>query len=196
MQTLSDRAAGATIRCWFTTEDATGAPITLAGSPAARVYVGSSTTELSAGVTLTVDVDARTGLHRVDVDTSADAGYANGIDYAIVLTAGTVSGITVAPKVIAVGHLGTAAPVKSIAIPNFVFRMSNTSGAAVTGATVTATRSLDGGAFASCANAVSELSSGCYVINLAAADMAGDIVTLKFTATNAVDVVATLKTGA
>jgi hypothetical protein len=51
--------------------------------------------------------------------------------------------------------------------------------------TVTATRSLDGGAFAACANAVSEIGSGWYKIDLAAADLNGDVVALKFTATGA-----------
>lgn len=54
-----------------------------------------------------------------------------------------------------------------------------------TGLTVTAQRSINGGAFAACANAVSELANGKYLINLAAADLNGDIVALRFTATGA-----------
>lgn len=53
------------------------------------------------------------------------------------------------------------------------------------GLTVTATRSLDGAAFAACANAVSEISNGWYKIDLAAADLNGNTVALKFTATGA-----------
>lgn len=53
-----------------------------------------------------------------------------------------------------------------------------------TGLAVTATRSLDGAAFAGCANAVSEIgATGYYKIDLAAADLNGEIVVLKFTAT-------------
>lgn len=52
-----------------------------------------------------------------------------------------------------------------------------------TGKTVTATRSLDGAAYAACANSVTELSDGTYKINLAAADLNGNMVVLKFTAT-------------
>ena len=58
---------------------------------------------------------------------------------------------------------------------------NDTSGAA------TATRSIDGAAFAACANAVAEVASGVYKIDLAAADLNGNAVTLRFTATGADD---------
>jgi len=72
---------------------------------------------------------------------------------------------------------------KNTAYSNFTFMMFDTAGDPATGKTVTATRSIDGAAFASCANAVSEISSGWYKINLAAADLNGDNIALKFTAT-------------
>lgn len=46
-------------------------------------------------------------------------------------------------------------------------------------------RSIDGGAFANLTNVASEVSNGVYKINLAAADLNGDSVTLKFTPTGA-----------
>lgn len=54
-----------------------------------------------------------------------------------------------------------------------------------TGLTVTATRSIDGGAFAACTNSPTEVASGMYKINLSAADLNGDSITLKFSATGA-----------
>ena len=54
-----------------------------------------------------------------------------------------------------------------------------------TGLTVSAARSIDGAAFASCANAVAEIGNGLYKITLAAADLNGTIIALKFTATGA-----------
>ena len=54
-----------------------------------------------------------------------------------------------------------------------------------TGATVTATRSLDGAAFAACANSATEVSGGIYKITLASTDLDADTVVLKFTATDA-----------
>ena len=54
-----------------------------------------------------------------------------------------------------------------------------------TGLTVTAQRSIDGGSFGACTNSPSEVGSGVYKINLSAADLNGDSITLKFTATGA-----------
>ena len=76
---------------------------------------------------------------------------------------------------------------KNVALNNFTFLMRQSSDhiTPATGLTITATRSIDGAAFAACANAVSEVSNGVYKINLAAADMNGTVITLKFTATGA-----------
>lgn len=56
-----------------------------------------------------------------------------------------------------------------------------------TGKTVTAQRSLDGAAFAACANAVTEVGNGIYAINLAAGDLNANFVTLRFSATSCDD---------
>lgn len=103
---LGDLTPGKTVRRKFNTHKADGTPITLAGTPAAAVYKGSPT-ESTAGVTLTVDYDARTGLHDVVVDTSADGTfYAAGNDFDIVLTAGTVDSISVVGTVLATFSIG------------------------------------------------------------------------------------------
>lgn len=77
--------------------------------------------------------------------------------------------------------------VKNTALAAFPFLMIDSADhiSPKTGLTVTATRSLDGAAFAACANAVSEVSNGVYKISLAAADLNADTVMLKFTATGA-----------
>jgi len=69
----------------------------------------------------------------------------------------------------------------------FPFPMFDPTGAPKTGLTVTANRSLDGASFASCANSVTELSNGWYVITLAAADTNGVGVALRFSASGAQD---------
>lgn len=76
---------------------------------------------------------------------------------------------------------------KNTAFSNFCFVMINSSDdiSPATGLTVTAERSIDGGAFAACANSVSEVSNGVYKIDLAAADLNGNCIVLKFTATGA-----------
>ena len=53
----------------------------------------------------------------------------------------------------------------------------------VTGATVSGQRSIDGGAFAGCANTVTEVADGLYVINLASSDLNGNSIFFRFTAT-------------
>jgi hypothetical protein len=95
-----DFTPGKTVRLRFNTHKADGTPITLAGTPAVSVYKGS-TTESTAGVTLTVDYDSRTGLHDVVIDTSADGTfYAAGNDFDVVITAGTVDSISVVGTVV------------------------------------------------------------------------------------------------
>ena len=80
-----------------------GLPTTLSGSPVVSVYKTNSTVESTTGVTLTVDFDARTGLNHVRIDLSSDLTfYAAGVDYAVVITTGTVGGTSVVGEV--VGH--------------------------------------------------------------------------------------------
>jgi len=92
---LGDFAAGATIRGTFNTwSRTTGSPFTLGGSPVLSVYKDGNATEVTTGVTLTVNFDSRTGHHLFAIATS-DAFYSTGSDFRIVLTAGTVDGASV-----------------------------------------------------------------------------------------------------
>lgn len=100
MQYLGDYVEHAIVNFKFATNQADGTPITLAGTPTVAVYKDANTTESTAGVTLTVDFDSRTGLHHVQVDT-ANGFYAPGNDFQVVLTAGTVDGIDVSGTVLA-----------------------------------------------------------------------------------------------
>lgn len=80
----------------FTTVDNTGLPTVLTGTPALSVYKDDNTTESTAGVTLSASIDSRTGLNNVKIDTSADGTfYAAGHDFTVVITAGTVGGVSV-----------------------------------------------------------------------------------------------------
>lgn len=99
---IGDFALGKTFDVKFTTIDSTGAPITLAGTPVVSAYPDNSVTELTAGITLTVDFDSRTGLHNVRVVATSGNGYATATNYALVITTGTVNSISVVGYVI--GH--------------------------------------------------------------------------------------------
>jgi hypothetical protein len=92
-------ALGDTIDIKFTTVNSTGVPTTLAGSPAVAAYVDNATTEITAGITLTVDFDARAGLHNVRVVASSGNGFAAS-NVNLIITAGTVAGNSVAGYVI------------------------------------------------------------------------------------------------
>lgn len=74
---------------------------------------------------------------------------------------------------------------KNTAHTNYMFQMWDPAGDPATSLTVTAERSLDGGAYAACANSVSELSAGTYKLDLADTDTNADKIMYKFTATGA-----------
>ena len=84
-----------TIDIKFCTVTTTGAPTTLAGSPVVSAYLGNDTTQLTAGITLSVDFDGVTGLNNVRVVASGANGYATATNYTLVITTGTVGGTSV-----------------------------------------------------------------------------------------------------
>ena len=90
-----DIALAGTIDLLFSTVNEYGVPTTLGGSPVVSAYVGNGTTELTAGITLDVNFDGRTGLHHVRVVASGANGYAANTDVTLVITTGTVNGISV-----------------------------------------------------------------------------------------------------
>lgn len=97
-----DLVPGQVLRVSFNTSGLDATPITLAGSPVVSVYKDGSTTETASGASISVDFDARTGMHRVTIDTSADATfYSPNSDFSVVLTTGTVSGTSAVGKQIA-----------------------------------------------------------------------------------------------
>ena len=73
---------------------------------------------------------------------------------------------------------------KNTAFNGFSLVMFNTAGAAATGKTVSGSVSIDGGAFGSLTNSVSEIGSGAYKVNLAAADTNGNDLLFLFAATD------------
>lgn len=100
MSYVGDIRLGDTIDVKFTTRQISGAPSTLSSSPVISAYPGNSTTELTAGITLSVDFDSRTGLNNVRVVATSGNGYATATDYALVITTGTVNSVSVVGEVI------------------------------------------------------------------------------------------------
>lgn len=98
----------------FTTRRfSTGAPHTLAGSPAVAAYPDNSTTEITAGITLSVDFDGRTGLNNIRVVATGANGYAAGSNYSLVITAGTVDGVSVVGEVVGEFSLEAQSPLRA-----------------------------------------------------------------------------------
>ena len=83
---------------------------------------------------------------------------------------------------------------KNQALSNFAFLMTDsTNHNPATGKTVSVTRCIDGGTFgAGTLSAVTEVSNGQYRVDFAAADLNGNVVTLKATATGCDDLFMTL----
>jgi hypothetical protein len=80
--------------CWDT-NDKNGASVTRATDGTIRVYRDDDTGESTSGITDTEDYGGLTGVHNCKIDLSADAFYAKGHDYSVVLAGATIDGETV-----------------------------------------------------------------------------------------------------
>lgn len=88
-------------------------------------------------------------------------------------------------------------PQKNVAFSNIEFEMyDSTNHNPSTGLTVTGERSIDGGAYAAVSGTIAEVSDGTYQFDAAAADVNGDMITFKMTASGADDTFIHVKTAA
>lgn len=100
MSYLGDFVPAWAVRLKFDTS-ANGAPVTLGGTPAVAVYKDDSDVERDETSGLTVDFDGITGLHHVSINLSADGTfYSAGSDFTVVLTSGTVDGLSQAGRIL------------------------------------------------------------------------------------------------
>lgn len=95
MSYIGDFRLAKTFDTKFCTVTTTGAPTQLASSPVISAYPDNSTTQLTAGITLTVDFDGVTGLNNIRVVATGGNGYATATNYQLVITTGTVGGTSV-----------------------------------------------------------------------------------------------------
>lgn len=101
----------------FTTVDDTGAPATLSGTPVVSAYIDNSTTQITAGITLSVDFDGVTGLNNVRVAATGANGYTTGTNVDLVITTGTVDSVSVVGYVVgsfSISHRSSVAPLSDI----------------------------------------------------------------------------------
>jgi len=92
---LGDFVEDETVHFLWTTNDGDGASITRATDGTISVYKDNNATQSTAGITDTEDFDSLTGIHACTIDLSADAFYATGANYSVVLSAATIDGQTV-----------------------------------------------------------------------------------------------------
>ena len=136
----------------------------------------------------TADVNAQCDLSLSDYDapTKAEMDSAFSTTDALISTVDTVVDSN-ATKLDTLVADSPGRPAKGVALAGFPFLLVASSDHVTgkTGATVTATRSLDGAAFAATSNTATEVGSGIYKIDLASSDLDGDTCVLKFAATDA-----------
>jgi len=182
----------------FTTGVATDADAV----PDYRVYENETGTPLLTGSMALIDSANTAGFYSEAITLSAANGFEKGKCYSIWKTA-TVSGVVgaifdtfqieaeVDANVVSdkTGYSLAASQIffkKNVAYSNFAFLMTDsTNHLPAAGLTVTATRKIDGGAFAACANAVTEVANGWYTINFASTDLNGTNVAFNFSAPGA-----------
>lgn len=111
---MRDYAIETTFDIKFTTRSfSTGSPTQLAGSPVISAYPNNSTTQLTAGITLTVDFDAVTGLNNIRIVATVANGYAAGSNYTLVITTGTVGGVSVVGECVGDFSLEAQSPLRA-----------------------------------------------------------------------------------
>ena len=100
----------------FTTRAfATGVPTVLTGSQVVSAYENADLTQITAGITLGVDHDSVVGLNMLTIVATAANGYENGKDYQLVITAGTVGGVSVVGEVVGSFTIGRSAAAVDLA---------------------------------------------------------------------------------
>lgn len=99
MSYWGDFAISSTVGRKFTTRQVSGVGTTLAGTPVISAYAVGSNSPITTGITLNVDYP-KTGLNDVSVVASVANGFAAGTDYDLVITTGTVNGVSVVGEVV------------------------------------------------------------------------------------------------
>ena len=113
---MRDITIGDTFFAAFTTRAfATGVPTVLAGTPVVSAYEDGGLVQITAGITLGVDHDGVVGLNMLTVVATGANGYEAGKDYALVITTGTVGGVSVVGEVVAEFSIGRSAAAVDLA---------------------------------------------------------------------------------
>jgi len=113
---MMDYTVGDTIRKCFTTRAfGTGIPTLLAGTPVLSVYEDGSITQITAGVSVTVSLDAVVGLNQLVIVATGANGFNAGSDYSVVITTGTVDSVSVVGETVYTFSLARSAAAVDLA---------------------------------------------------------------------------------
>lgn len=106
MLALGDYPVNATVDFHFTTHAADGTPTALSAG-AVQAYKTNSATPTSSGLTIDLNFNSVTGLNHVRVTTASDTTfYAAGCDISVIISAGTVGGVSAVGYVVGRFSLG------------------------------------------------------------------------------------------
>lgn len=121
---MTDYTVGETLYFLFTTrafatvwDGATGIPTVLAGTPVISAYEDNSATQITAGITLGVDHDSVVGLNLITVVATGGNGFEAGKQYGLVITTGTVGGVSVVGQIVKEFSLEAAAAFTRLGAP-------------------------------------------------------------------------------
>ena len=131
---MRDIVLADTVYMPFTTRSfSTGAPTALAGTPVVSAYENADLTQITAGITLGVDHDGVTGLNMLTIVATGANGFEADKDYSLVITTGTVGGVSVVGEVVGQFSIQRA-PVNwaNVSDPTTSLSLSGTSTSAVT----------------------------------------------------------------
>lgn len=165
-------------------------PVGLTGlTLTATLYPDGSDTAAVSGVSLT-EATNRKGYYTGSVTGLSGLHYVRVLSGATDIAAGWVIMQTSGTVVVEETRGGMSNVKKGQPLTGFEFLMTDsTNHSPATGKTVSVTRSIDGGAFAAgTLSSVTEVSAGTYKVDFAAADMNGNVILLRATATGCDDV--------
>ncbi len=106
---MTDYILGATFYMNFTTQNSTGIPTVLIGTPGVSAIEDNSITPITAGITLTVDIASVVGLNNLEIVATTGNGFESGKEYTLYIDTGTVGGDSRVGEVVGTFTLGRIA---------------------------------------------------------------------------------------
>lgn len=130
---MTDYSINDTIYSMFTTRAfATGVPTVLSGSPVVSAYENDGTAQITAGITLGISHDGVAGMNLLTINATTGNGFEIGKDYNLIISTGTVGGVSVVGEVVGSFSIERSAAVADIAGLNDIAATDIVSAGAIT----------------------------------------------------------------